>query len=158
MAINRGKQFEDIIKKAFEGVPNTIVARLHDQTTGFYGSKNPCDFFIYHEPILYTIECKSIHGNTLPFSNISDFQWQKLLEMGKVPGVVSGVLCWWVDRDITLFIPIQRMQEYKEAGFKSVRFDIFDAVGVFQIAGKKKRVFFDYDMDQFFREVGEWAK
>ena len=158
MAVNRGKQFEDIIKNCFEKVPGTVVVRVHDQTTGFYGSKNPCDFLIYKKPLFMTIECKSVHGNTLPFANITDYQWEQLFKMGSVPGVTSGTICWWIDHDVTLFIPIQKLQEYKEAGFKSVRFDIFDNVGVYQILGKKKRVFFDYDMEQFLKEVTTWQK
>ncbi len=158
MAVNRGKQFEDIIKNCFEKVPGTVVVRVHDQTTGFYGSKNPCDFLIYKKPLFMTIECKSVHGNTLPFANITDYQWEQLFKMGSVPGVTSGVICWWIDHDVTLFIPIQKLQEYKEAGFKSVRFDIFDNAGIYQISGKKKRVFFDYDMKQFLKEVTTWQK
>ena len=46
MAQNRGKQFEDVIKKAFLKVPDVSIDRLHDQTTGFLGSKNICDFVI----------------------------------------------------------------------------------------------------------------
>lgn len=158
MAVNRGKQFEDIIKNCFEKVPGTVVVRVHDQTTGFYGSKNPCDFLIYRKPLFMALECKTVHGNTLPFSNITDFQWEHLVKMGSVPGVLAGIICWWVDHDVTLFIPIQKLQEYKETGFKSVRFDIFDNAGVYQIPGKKKRVFFDYDMEQFLKEVKTWQK
>lgn len=43
MAQNRGKQFEEVIRKAFEKVPNVSIDRLHDQTTGFIGSQNICD-------------------------------------------------------------------------------------------------------------------
>ena len=43
MSDNKGKQFENIIKQAFEQVPNVSVVRLHDQTTGYLGSKNICD-------------------------------------------------------------------------------------------------------------------
>ena len=66
MSVNRGKDFEKVIKESFEKVPNTSVVRLHDQTNGFAGSTNPCDFLIYHAPHLYALECKSVHGNTLP--------------------------------------------------------------------------------------------
>lgn len=43
MSQNRGKQFENVIRKAFEKVPNVSVDRLHDQTNGFKGSQNICD-------------------------------------------------------------------------------------------------------------------
>ena len=47
------------------------------------------------------------------------------------------------------------MQSYKEEGFKSVRFDIFDNVGIYQIQGKKKLVFFDYDMEEFLERLSD---
>lgn len=43
MTINRGKQFEDVIKKSFLKVPNVSIDRLHDQTTLYKGSTNICD-------------------------------------------------------------------------------------------------------------------
>jgi len=153
MAVSRGKQFEDIVKKAFEAVEGTVVVRLHDQTTGYFGSKNPCDFLIYHKPVLYVLECKSIRGNTFPLSNISDFQWNSLMSMGDVKGVVAGVICWYIDRDVTLFVSSHKLKEYQDLGFKSIRFDVFDNAGIYQVKGKKKRVFFDYDMSEFFKEV-----
>jgi len=164
MSVNRGKQFEDIIQKAMEEVKDTVVVRLHDQTTGFAGSKNPCDYVVFHSPLFYAIECKSVHGNTLPFSNITDFQWQSLLEMSNYTNVVAGIICWWIDKDVTRFIPIQTLQELKSLGYKSVRYDagIPDYLNytdseycMVEIDGKKKRVFFDYNMEQFFKDSEE---
>lgn len=43
MAENRGKQFENVIREAFEKVPGVSIDRLHDQTNGFKGSQNICD-------------------------------------------------------------------------------------------------------------------
>jgi len=180
MAVNRGKQFEEVIQKAFEAVPDTVVVRLHDQTTGYAGSKNPCDFLLYHKSIFFAIECKSIHGNTLSISsnpkpdksgklhgfygNISDYQWEKLSEMSEVPGVIAGVICWWVDKGITKFIPIQILLAIRDCFpyRKSIRFDdkleYYYLGGSYKeviLRGKKKRVFFDYNMNQFFKEVSK---
>ena len=47
MAENRGKKFEDVVRQAFEKVPNVSIDRLHDQTTGFKGSQNICDLIVY---------------------------------------------------------------------------------------------------------------
>lgn len=153
MAVNRGKQFEEIIKQSFEKVPETSVVRLHDQTTGYLGSKNHCDFIVYHKPLEYHLECKSVHGNTLPLTNITDNQWQGLLEKSKIKGVVAGIICWWIDKNVTLFLPIEELELEKQHGWKSVRYDIEQSNGVIEIFGKKKRVFFDYDMEQFIKEV-----
>ena len=159
MAINRGKQFEDIIKQAFLKIPDVSIDRLHDQMTGYkVTSANICDFIVYKKPYEYYIECKSVHGNTLPFSNITTNQWNGMLEKSKIPGVFAGVICWWIDKNVTKFIPIQTLDYMKFNGYKSIRYDMGVPYGcsfyMIDIIGKKKRVFFDYDMTTFFKEVG----
>ena len=166
MAVNRGKQFENIIRESFEKVKDIVIVRLHDQTNGFAGSKNPCDFIVYKKPVFMAIECKSVRGNTLPFSNITDFQWTHLSAMGKTKGVVAGVICWWVDKDTTMFIDIRLLQELKNRSYKSIDYcasfalEDIDNLGSMWtwVTGKKKRVFFDYDMNQFLEEVSRWPK
>lgn len=157
MPPNYGKEFEGVVRKAFEKVPNVSIDRLHDQMTGFKGSTNICDFIVYREPYEYYFECKSVHGNTLPFSNITDTQWNGLLEKSKIEGVFAGVICWWIDKDVTKFIPIQVLAWLDMVGYKSIRYDtgtpdkyIGDIV---EITGKKKRVFFSYDMEKFLNEI-----
>ena len=150
--VNRGKQFERVIKESFEKVPGVSIDRLHDQTSGFKGSQNICDFIVYKEPYEYYIECKSVHGASLPFSNITDTQWNGLLEKSKIQGVFAGVICWWIDKDVTKFIPIQALQWNKENGYKSLRYD-HNGTSFIEIKGKKKRVFFDYNMEDFLNAV-----
>ena len=113
MTVNRGKQFEDVIRQAFEKVPDVSIDRLHDQTNGFRGSQNICDFIVYKEPYEYYFECKSVHGASLPFSNITETQWNGLLEKSKIEGVFAGVICWFVNKDVTRFIPIQMLEILK---------------------------------------------
>lgn len=155
--VNRGKDFEHIIRSAFEKVPNTSVIRLPDPTMGYLGVRNFCDFVVYHCPYQYFIECKTVHGNTLAFSNITDNQWYGLLEMSYIAGVRAGVLCWWVDKDVTRFIPIRNLQAMKNLGKKSVRYDDEAPYGcvdyIVDVVGEKKRVFFSYDMERFFDDI-----
>ncbi len=154
MAVNRGKQFEDVVREAFEKVPGVSIDRLHDQTTHYKGSTNICDFIVYREPYEYYFECKSVHGNTLPFSNITATQWNGLLEKSQIEGVTAGIICWWVDKDVTLFLPIQILNQLRRTDNKSVRYDINEYIGnVVEIKGKKKRVFFEYDMESFLNEI-----
>lgn len=163
MSQNRGKQFEQIVKETFEKLPNVSIDRLHDQTTGFIGSSNICDFIVYKEPYEYYIECKSVHGYTLSinsidktgkgevYGNITKKQWEGLLEKSKIKGVFAGVICWWVDRNVTAYIPIQSLVIIREElGQKSVR---FDNNHILPIAGKKKRVFFEYNMEVLLDEI-----
>lgn len=157
MTVNRGKKFESVIREAFEKVPDVSIDRLHDQTNGFKGSQNICDFIVYREPYEYYFECKSVHGNTLPFSNITETQWNGLLEKSKIDGVFAGVICWWIDKDVTKFIPIQILDDLKRNhNYKSYRYDYSHWNGIqktIEIKGKKKRVFFDYDMEEFLNVV-----
>ena len=93
----------------------------------------------------------------MPFSNISETQWNGLLEKSNIEGVYAGIICWWVDKDVTLFIPIQTLDFYKYKGDKSVRYDIFDLwvnYEAIELKGKKKRVFWEYDMEEFFNQIG----
>ena len=159
MAVNRGKKFEEVIKESFLKVPNTSVIRLPDPTQGYLGVRNISDFIVYHYPYQYFIECKSVHGNTLPFSNITKNQYEGMLEMDKIKGVKAGIICWYIDKDITLFIPIKTIYIWKtQTDVKSVPSNIADFdLDVKRISSKKKRVFFDYDMKKFFEDV-IWEK
>ena len=127
--------------------------------TGFkVTSANICDFIVYKKPYEYYIECKSVHGASLPFANITDTQWNGLLEKSKIEGVFAGIICWFVDKDVTLFLPITVLEVLKWIGDKRVRFDIVTSIdnedgAIIEIIGKKKRVFFDYDMRKFFEEM-----
>lgn len=152
MPISRGKDFEDVVKSAFERVPNTSVYRIPDQQNYKIGSKNPCDFFIYHKPFLYAIECKATNKPSLPFTNITEFQWESLLKMSKVDGVIAGILCWYVFNDRTIFIPIQFLETLKQNGAKSIRFDV-DNEAITELVGKKKRIYWDYDALAMFQSI-----
>lgn len=155
MGINRGKDFEKVVREAFEILPNVSIDRLHDQMTGYVGSSNICDFIVYREPTEIYIECKSVYGNTLPFSNITDKQWNGLLEKSKIQGVVAGIMCWWIDHDETWFIPIDVLEDAKKVmGAKSINIKHPHMQGYWSpITGKKKRIFFEYDMEGFLNEV-----
>ena len=156
MAISRGKKFEEVIKLAFEKIDGVSIDRLHDQTTGFKGSQNICDFIVYKKPYEYYIECKSVHGASLPFSNITDTQWDGLVKKSKIQGVFAGIICWWTDKDITLYIPIQILEQMRKEDRKSYNYNAlftFESYKSFVLNGKKKRVFFEYDMEEFFKEL-----
>ena len=149
---NRGKSFEQVIREAFLKVPDVSIDRIPDQTMRYRGAKNICDFIVYKKPYEYYIECKSVHGASLPFTNISETQWEGLLEKSKIQGVFAGVMCWWVDKNVTKFLPIQMLQNFYELGMKSINWEDPDP-RIITVQGKKKRVFFDYDMDGFFHSI-----
>lgn len=153
---NRGKKFEQVVRESFERVPGVSIDRLNDNTAGFKGIAGICDFIVYREPHEYYFECKSVHGASLPFSNITDTQWKGLFEKSKIEGVFAGVICWWVDKDETWFLNIQYLQDLKILGKKSIHYPdapLYNASNLVPIKGKKKRVFFEYDMEEFLDEL-----
>lgn len=170
MSVNRGKKFEEKVQECFEKLNDVSVVRLHDQTTGYLGSTNHCDFIVYHKPYEYHIECKSVHGNTLSihsipkknkhgvyhgyYGNITDKQWEGLLEKSNITGVKAGILCWYIDHDVTVFIPIKTLEECRKNGWKSVNYaKACSILDVIIVPGQKKRIFFDYDMGQFMHQL-----
>ena len=94
------------------------------------------------------LECKSCHGNTFPLSNITQTQWNGLLEKDLFQGVYVGVMIWWIDKDVTMFIPASAMQMYEDDGNKSVPYKNFP-YSSYIIPGKKRQILYDYDMTEF---------
>lgn len=151
MGVNRGKNFEDCIREACEAVPDTSVTRLIDPQAGYAGVRNICDFIVYKYPTQFFLECKSIKGNTLNFkSDITENQWNGMLEQSKVRGVVAGVIVWFIDHDKTIFVPIQELEEMKQSGHKSFNVTAEYSDYYFHLAGRKKRIYFEYNMENFF--------
>lgn len=164
MAVNRGKQFEEVVKNCFLKVPEISIDRIHDQTTGFKGSSaNICDFIVYKKPFEYYIECKSVHGNVMSiygtkpdrkYGAISNKQWEGMLEKTAITGVTAGVLIWFIDHDTTVYYPINVLNDIRNSGKKSIRYDYFHPERIYLI-GEKKRVFYDYDMNDLLSKL-EW--
>lgn len=159
MGVNRGKDFEDCIREACEAVPDTSVTRLIDPQAGYAGVRNICDFIVYKYPTQFFLECKSCHGNTLSihsnnpkkmYGEITNTQWEGLLEKSEVRGVVAGVLIWFIDHDKTVFVPIQRLKQYRQDGYKSVNITKMWDDDWCALDGRKKRIYFEYDMEKFF--------
>ena len=67
MAINRGKQFEQLIQSQIEQLPNVSIDRLYDVTTGYANQCNICDYIVYKKPNILYLECKAIHRKYVEF-------------------------------------------------------------------------------------------
>lgn len=139
--------------------------RLYDVTTGYKNQNNICDLIVYKEGTLNYFECKAIHGNTLNFkSHIRENQWQGLLDKSYIGGVNAGIICWFIDKNATLFIPIETLENMRKQGKKSFNANetgtvwynengVKWGVDYFYIEGKKKRIFFEYDLEKFLEEI-----
>lgn len=167
--VNRGKDFEGQVYDGFVKIEGVSIDRLPDPMAGYAGVRNICDFLVYKYPNQYYIECKSCYGNTLSihsndpkrkYGAITNNQWEGLLEKSKIPGVRAGILVWFIDHDETYWLDIRLLQRYKDEGNKSISYyaDWVDFTMEThsqwdRIAGKKRRVLFDYDFIPFFEEM-----
>ena len=169
--VNRGKDFEAQVQSGLEATPGVSIDRLPDPMAGYAGVKNICDFIVYKYPNQYYIECKSCYGNTFSinsndpkkkYGNITNNQWEGLLEKSKIPGVRAGVLLWFIDHDVTYWLDIRLLQKWKDLGNKSIAYypewagSTYPAGEMWTyLVGKKRRVLFDYDFNDFFREIAD---
>ena len=160
MAVNRGKDFENNIRKQFEELMQTFVLRLYDVTMGYCGIDNPCDLIVFRNGALNLFECKAIHGNTLNFkSHIRENQWNKLLKYSEIECINAGILVWFIDNDATYFLDIRLLEMLKKSGRVSfnVKKDVENPNNswIMKISGRKKKVFYEYDLDNFLFKL-EW--
>lgn len=156
--VNRGKQFEKQIQNAFEKVENCSIDRLPDPMAGYAGVRNICDFTVYKYPLNFYLECKCCYGDRFPLSNITENQWNGLLDKSCIPGIVSGYFIWFIDHDITIYVSAKFLNTHYESGSRSITIrdmlnwkDLPSNSFMF-IRGNKKRIFFDYDMNHFLNE------
>ena len=151
MPISLGKKFEarfkeDILRQKF------FIYRLPDQMTGNkITSANPCDFFVYCKPYLRLIECKSIHGNTFPLNNFT--QYDKMLSYVKNTDATGAIIIWFIDKDIVLYIPIETITELKKENKKSININKLEELKnkYINVKSEKKKIFLQSDY-QFLKE------
>lgn len=143
---SRGKQFEAKFQEQWiKSVPDSMCYRLYDTMGGFKSVANVGDFICYKYPFVYLIDCKSIQGNTLPFSDLR--QYEKMLEYKNITGVYTGFVVWFVDHDRVLWIPVTTMEKIKLEGLKSFNINKMKPEDYFflDLPSKKLRTFMDTD-------------
>ena len=155
--VNRGKDFEFEIKSCLEICQHVSLDRLPDQMSGYKGSKNICDYSMFCSPDMFYLECKSKYGNTLNYKgDVSEDQWNGLMEKSRIYRCIAGICIWYIDHDITVFCDIRDLNEHRLNGAKSL--NIKDITGEncvphFIIDGIKKRVKFKYFGESFLRNL-----
>lgn len=156
MAVSRGKEFEKAIFTAFQKIDGMTIDRLPDPQAGYRGQRNICDYIGYHYPAIYYIECKSCHKKWLTRDDITDNQYNGLLAKSRIFGVVAGYFIWWVDYDVTIWVSAQELDRYFRAqNKKSLNIDHLENIEHVRIFGKKKRVLFEYDLENFVKEIND---
>lgn len=138
------KKFESRFKQDWlKSFPGGKALRLPDQRSKLKGSTNPCDFICYSYPYQFMIECKTHAGNTLPWAAFR--QYDLLCEYIDVKGIIAGIVCWFYEKDVVLFVPIKTCKQMKADGLKSVSLKNLDGYDVTFIPSVKLRKFFESD-------------
>ncbi len=150
---NIGKKFEEAVRKSFELVPDVSIDRLRDAPKKLKGVDNPSDFIVYKKPHELYVECKSHRGNTLPFSCIRKEQLDGMSEKWLKPGVVAGFIIWFIDHDLTVWVSIDMIKTLMWFGYKSLNIKDLEKIPHLVVPGKKKRIYFEYDMKQFLEDL-----
>ena len=141
------KTFEKICKNGIE--KEAYIYRIND-FGNFAGISNPCDFIAYKYPYMYMLEMKTTAGSSIPIKNISEYQYQSMLNATKHK-IKSFFIIWYYDKDITIALPVEVLRDIKETNKKSIRYDYNDD-RIIKIVGEKEKVYFEYDWKRFFKE------
>jgi len=116
-----GKKAEKKIKEWLDRPEEGYcIDRLNDQMTGFYGSKNICDFTFFKSPYLYYIESKATWEDRFDFSSISDFQFDNLLMKSQIDAVYGIVIVLFASHKRAFIFNIQDIHKAKQEEIKSV--------------------------------------
>lgn len=174
---NFGKQFESDFSSS---VPSyCFVHRLKDSAQSYNNSEktrftwnNPCDFFVFdgNLHLFYAIECKSTKYKSISVQIDEDdklskkmvkyHQIESLTDMSKYDGLIAGFLFNFRDEkndcQRTYFQNIndfnRMMKEINKVSFNEMDLILYNAVN---INGKKKRINYCWEIDDFFKNMNE---
>ena len=104
--------------------------RIPDQMTGFYGSKNICDFILYKYPKLYYIESKATWNDRFDFSAITSTQYAGLLNKSSIPFVYGLIVLLYASYKRCFFIDIRSIKELKDSGKASINIKKIDKLNL----------------------------
>ena len=100
--------------------------RLNDQMTGFFGSRNICDFTLYKHPYQYYIECKATHQDRFDYIQLSDTQRNGLFEKSQIDGVFGLVIVLFATYQRAFILDIQDIVANQERDIKSINIKKID--------------------------------
>lgn len=156
-----GKKFEDRFRKDYkECFPGTFIYRLPDQQSGYAGggSQNPCDFICYPGSLELMVECKAHKGASIPFSKIP--QYERMLDYKGLHKTFPGVVVWFYEKDIVIWVSIEEMEKMVLDGEKSIglrmlqhKNDNEKAYNIITIPSTKLRAFMESDYTYLVKQL-----
>lgn len=123
--------------------------RLPDQLSGFYGSKNICDFTLFKSPNFYYIESKATYDDRFEFNRISEYQYNHLLEKSKIKNVFGLIIVLFVTYKRAFVLHIEDIDAYqKEYNKKSLNITKIDKWQIrykeIKTIDNNRKLFLDY--------------
>lgn len=104
--------------------------RIPDQMTGFYGSKNICDFTLFKSPYKYYIESKATWEDRFDFVNISETQHDGLLDKSKIHNVFGLIVLLFATYKRAFILDIRDIKKLEDSGKKSLNIKKLDKWGI----------------------------
>lgn len=110
-AVTLGKKAEGKVREWLD-LPESghDFNRIPDQLSGFYGSKNICDFYMYKYPYMYYIESKASYNDNMQFSMITEYQRTEMFKRSKIFGVRSIVVFLYATYKRAFILDIRDIQ------------------------------------------------
>lgn len=124
--------------------------RIPDQLSGFYGSKNICDFTCFKSPYMFYIESKATWEHRFDLSMISEFQYNSLLEKSKITNVFGLVIVLFATDKRAFILDIQDIAKLKSMDIKSININKIDSWGISYIeipTASSRKTLLDYTGD-----------
>ena len=156
-----GKKFEERFRKDYiRCFPETLIYRLPDQQSGYAGggSSNPCDFMCYPGDCVLMVECKAHKGASIPFTAIP--QYDKQLDYKGLYKTYPGVVVWFYEKDIVIWVSIEEMEKMVSDGEKSIGLRMIDskkpykkAYNIITIPSTKLRAFMESDYNYLVKQL-----
>lgn len=100
--------------------------RIPDQMTGFYGSKNICDFTLFKSPNMYYIESKATWEDRFDFNMLTQTQHDGLLAKSNISNVFGIVIVLFASYKRAFIFDIRHIAKLESEGIKSLNIKKID--------------------------------
>lgn len=104
--------------------------RIYDQMTGFYGSKNICDFTLFKSPYMYYIESKATWEDRFDFNMITETQRDGLLSKSKIDNVFGIIVVLFASHQRAFILDINDIKQLQANGKKSININKLSNWGI----------------------------
>lgn len=121
---NLGKRAEDKLRDWLDRPSDGYCFdRIPDQMTGWYGSKNICDFLLYKFPNMYYIESKATWSERFDLDRLTDHQRSGLLRKSEIDHVYGLVVVLFASHRRAFVFNVQDIDKQLQTGPKSLNID-----------------------------------